>query len=580
MCNISVIWSRECIIDNDILKSFFLAGEKRGTDGFGYAYIKKKEYGYKCEEIYKQSNLNLQRNLISDINITNIGDLIIATHRSAPETECRSNKEENIQPIHVYSEYEKNLILVHNGAISNFQVEEMNKDDKYRLLCRGISTLDSEVIIYQYLKHGKHIKNTLEYLSGGFSFILFDERRNKLIVACSHNPLFCGYVNGYGMFWNSQKDVIWETISKLKNSYIHKHNLTVFEDYYCREVEQNSYEEIDLSTGCITSGKFLPRYITHSFDTYSLRNKKDDKKTILVACSGGLDSTTTLATLKHSGYDVVGVHFKYGHRGQDCEFEAFKQITHILEIRTKIFDIEHILVDLDKGGVLTNKNLPIETGTSQKLKTTEAWTVWRNGLFLSLMASYAESLILNEGKSEIYLTGGFCNLSESGVYNDNSERFLQNFIKFNQSASIVGSCVKPLYGLCNILKTEQYILLDKLGYLERLGKHMISCDRPKLFEINDNPLAPNLSYKQPKNCSKNGIPACGSGLLSYWACLRAGLKDPRMYYEIDEEYTPYIPTDIFEINKINISDIINKLEIHDENKNILDSYLNSKKERI
>jgi hypothetical protein len=38
-------------------------------------------------------------------------------------------------------------------------------------------------------------------------------------------------------------------------------------------------------------------------------------------------------------------------------------------------------------------------------------------------------------------------------------------------------------------------------------------------------------------CSYKGLPACGSGKLSYLAALKAGIKDTRSYYEISpDEY--------------------------------------------
>jgi len=115
-----------------------------------------------------------------------------------------------------------------------------------------------------------------------------------------------------------------------------------------------------------------------------------------------------------------------------------------------------------------------------------------------------------------------------------------------------------LYGCCNLLKREQYYILDKLGYLEVLSPYLISCDRPIVKD------------GKPYNCSKNGKPACGSGLLSYWACKQAGLEDTRNYYEVDdEEYEAFCPDSDLSPRTFDSDKIIMKLQIHPLNQVIL-----------
>ena len=64
---------------------------------------------------------------------------------------------------------------------------------------------------------------------------------------------------------------------------------------------------------------------------------------VLVCCSGGFDSTMTLATLKLAGYDnIIACHFKYGHRGQDAEHSAIKSVCEELNIPLRLFDIQNI----------------------------------------------------------------------------------------------------------------------------------------------------------------------------------------------------------------------------------------------
>ena len=480
----------------------------------------------------------------------------MGNHRAAPETEPNVNDLVDIGSV-VQPIINKDIILIHNGSVSN----KIYNDLFERYGKDKTSDLDSEAIIWAYLDNNRNMQQTMKYLSGGFAFLMVDMTKNKLYAVCTHNPLYCGYVRGYGMFWSSIEEAIWSTISLLKGTKIDRHNMSVFEDYYCRMVPHDTIEEIDLDTGLINEFKFEPRYITPNWDPY-VNSVTKKSNTVLVAASGGLDSTTSLAVLKYSGFAPIAVHFKYGHRGQDCELTAISTICNMLNIPLKVFDIETIVKDLDKDGMLTTKDSKIITGTEDGLKTTAAWTTWRNGLFLSYMGAYAESLIVKHNYDTIYITGGFMQLSESASFGDNSERFLQSFLKFNRFASICGNRVKPLYGCCDLLKSEQYILLDNMKLLKKLSPFMISCDRPKLIN----------GY--PHNCQKNGKPACGSGALSYWASKIAGVDDNRKYYEVDDnDYTLYTPRSTLEEKNFNIYDIVDRISIPSGNKKMLKDYL-------
>ena len=561
MCGLTGFWFKESVPDPDIIKNLVNYGEKRGSDGFGYVtWSYDTDFPHRVDRCsgvddpFTTGDLAISRYWEDRKN-----SILLCNHRAAPETEASvsSNKRETLQPLET-----KDLLLVHNGTVSNFIYNELKKDASVN------TKLDSEAIIWAYTKFGRNMKKTMEYLSGGFAFLMVDKTKRKLYAVCTHGPLYCGYVRGYGMFWSSMEEAIWDTISSLKGTTIDRHNISVFEDYYCRMVPANTIEEIDIDSGQINELKFTPRYVTSTWDNY-LRPKVDpkygewkgedkelDSPTVLVAASSGLDSTTTMAVLQECGYTPVAVHFKYGHRGQDAEELGIKYITSEMGIPLKIVDIEHIMKDLDKG-MLTDKNAPIITGTVDGLKTTAAWTTWRNGFFLSHMAAIAESLIMKYNLPLVYLTGGFLQLTESGVYHDNSERFLKSFMQFNKFASLCGNRVKPMYGLCNILKSEQYALLEAVGELGKLSPYMVSCDRPIVKD------------GQPHNCSKNGLPACGSGLLSYWGSKIAGVEDTRNYYEVDDEFNGYASKSDLTPKYQDINKIIDKLEIPEFRRRLL-----------
>jgi len=551
MCGISCYFANEAAPSSEVLLNLLKYGEQRGTDALGFTLVGKDENFFGILNSGKVVGLGDLAKISSEVSDEmKVGDIFLANHRSAPETEVSSEDGASIQPI---IDETNEIILVHNGAVSNFIYQELAKNNKAN------SELDSEAIIWSYLDHGRNMKRTMEYLSGGFAFVMVDMHRGKLFAVASHNPLYAGYVNGYGLFMSSLKEAIFSTISLIKGTTITRHNIAIWEDYYCQEIPANTIVEIDIESGMRNEMTFQPRYIHPNFDPLKRRTRKQK---VLVSASGGLDSSTTLVVLKEAGYDVQAVHFKYGHRGEDCEYAAIRRVTKTLDIELSTFDISSNIKMLDSQSMLTDSTHPITTGTAEGLKTTVAWTCFRNGFFLTYMGALAESLIINDGYGDVFLTGGFMNLTESGVYPDNSERFINSFIKFANFASIVGTRIKPIHGCANLLKTEQYILLDKLGYLEELSPNLISCDRPKLIDDN------------PHNCQKDGLPACGSGLLSYWASKLAGVKDLRRYYDVDDpDYVAYNPPSNLEKKSVGMESILKKLQLHAINLRILQKKL-------
>lgn len=566
MCNVSGFWFREKL-DIDYLKNLLSFGKLRGTDGVGIAKIDLDSHNVQVIKDKDIKNVNRMIDLLNSSDPTNKKNILyLSNHRSAPETELAvEDEEKTLQPI-----YNRNIgiLVVHNGSVSNFIVEEMKKDENYHC----VSNLDSEAIIWAYWKKVFNMQEVMRYLSGGFSFILYDEFKNKIYVVCTHNPLFCGYVRGVGLFWSSNKEAIWSTISKIKGMPINKNNIVVWEDYYCREINSYTIEEIDMDSGCINEFKFEPRYIHPKWDPYIQVSKNKNKK-VLVACSGGLDSTTTLATLLASGYDCTAVHFKYGHRGEQCECHAIKNITSHLNVPLLTFDIP-IIKEIDQG-ILTDSTSDIQTGTEKNTKTTYAWTTFRNHLFETHLGCIAESEILKYNYENVYIAGGHLQLSESGSYPDNSERFAkaaENFFKY----SITGTRIKHLYTLCNLLKWEQFVLLDRLD-LTYLINFLVSCDRPKLI----NGIPRNCQFYNNK--TNQYEPACGSGRRSWYSAKIANVPDLYRYYNIsDEEANSYVPYEVKQITpkSYNLNQIIDKIMLTKEDKEILVQTLRIKKNYV
>lgn len=555
MCGIVGYWATGSNPSPLALESLLEHGEKRGTDAFGFSICDKQLKIVKEQKYIGTVN----RKEIVPIMIRNmeVGSLLLANYRAAPETEPESRDSETIQPIS-----NSNVCLVHNGSVSRKIYKELSYDFTH------ISKLDSEAIIWAYYKFGRNMKSAMEFLSGGFAFLMLDRLNRKLFAVCTHNPLYCGYVRGYGLFLSSFSEAIYKAISFTKGQDITRQNTMIWEDYYCREFPENTITEFDLDSMAINETKFTPRYTHPNYDPYiSNKIKTEPRRKVIVSASGGLDSSTTLAILKTANYDVTAVHFKYGHRGEKAEELAIENVCRILNIPLVKFDIKEQMKILDNSSMLVNDNVKITTGTEEGLKTTIAWTCFRNGFFATYMGALSENYIINDGFDEVYITGGFLNLTESGAYPDNSERFIKSFIKFCKFSSIVGEKIKPMFCCSNLLKTELYIILDKLGFLKIIGNWLVSCDRPKVV------LAKGQDDKVmlvPANCSKDGMPACGSGALSAWAASRASLKDPRRYYNVkDEDYKLFELKDLPKYKWQPIEVILDKLLIHEENLSIL-----------
>lgn len=256
------------------------------------------------------------------------------------------------------------------------------------------------------------------------------------------------------------------------------------------------------------------------------------KELCLVSCSGGLDSTTTLAMLKHAGYEnIIACHFDYGCRSGQAEKIAITNICKELVIPLKIFDISALMKSIDTTSMLMDETAAVTTGTSDDIKTTAAWVHGRNMIFLTIMASFAEAQVMQKGYNKVLILGGMLQLSESGTYPDNSEYFLNSFLELCKYATLIGDRIEPMYGLSDLMKKEQFALIKEFNLIHAY-KHAISCDRAKVIN------------GVPHNCMKDGIPACGSGLLSYWGSKMIGMDDTkiRKFYEIDDpDFEPLIP---------------------------------------
>jgi len=534
-----MFFARESVPDIEVLDTLFRWGEKRGSDGFGLVKISKD--GRVSTRLYpKETYSNYSKDVKNYLSKNlKIGDIILAISRALPETESPSSSK-NMQPI-----VNGDLILVHNGAITKRIHDELIQWSKETNEFKFTTNIDSEAILAAYTKFNFNMKQAMEYISGGVASIIIDNKKRKIYLITDFKPLAHCYVRGVGYFIASDNDCLREIVEKLTHS--PRDGINLWEYWYSHYLRGQRIKEIDIDSGMTTTISYNPRYITQDWDS---SKKEIGKELCVVACSGGLDSSITLAILKLAGYEnIIACHFRYGHRGEDAENMAIEKITYKLKISLRKLDIWPLIEEFGKSSMLIDKNRPITTGTIGGLKKLDAWVNGRNMLFLSSMGSLAESEVMKHNYEKVYLLGGFLNLSEAGTYPDNSEYFLQSFLEHSLYGTLVGNRFKPLYCLSNLMKSELFVLIKEFG-LEDIYRETISCDRPLIVN------------GRQCNCSKNGIPACGSGLLSYWASKISGLEDNRNFYEVDDpSYEAYIPEHIKDnfSRKPDIGGIINRI---------------------
>lgn len=145
-------------------------------------------------------------------------------------------------------------------------------------------------------------------------------------------------------------------------------------------------------------------------------------KSILIL-SGGLDSTVSSYVAKKETEPVLALTFDYGQRAAHRECEASSKIAKRLNVLHRVIALPW-LGELTRTA-LVSRDVPLPTPQEKDLddparnrkSASAVWVPNRNGLFLNVGASFAESL-----GAQILVTG--FNVEEGTTFPDNSAPFV------------------------------------------------------------------------------------------------------------------------------------------------------------
>ncbi len=226
------------------------------------------------------------------------------------------------------------------------------------------------------------------------------------------------------------------------------------------------------------------------------------KKKAVILLSGGLDSATTLAIAKSSGFQCHALTFRYGQR-HHCEIKAAQKIAHSFKAK------KHKIITIDLanfgGSALTNKKIEVPKNASpaDRNQIPITYVPARNTIFLSYALAWAEVL----DAFDIFIA---VNAVDYSGYPDCRPEFISAFEKTANLATKAAVASKNRYHihapLIQMTKAQIILTGKKLGVDYSLTH---SCYDPD---------------DKGRACGK-----CDSCRLRLKGFQQAGLKDPIEY---------------------------------------------------
>ena len=151
----------------------------------------------------------------------------------------------------------------------------------------------------------------------------------------------------------------------------------------------------------------------------------------IILLSGGLDSLACLAITRQKYNCELAITFDYGQKALDKEIEASKKIC-------DFYNVEHKIIKLDFLKEITQTALVSDKEVPQDYDMKAVWVPNRNGLFLNIAGSFADSYGYN------YIIIG-ANKEEGKTFPDNTLEFAKRVeAEFEFSTLIQPKILIPL----------------------------------------------------------------------------------------------------------------------------------------
>ncbi len=185
------------------------------------------------------------------------------------------------------------------------------------------------------------------------------------------------------------------------------------------------------------------------------------KKKAIVLLSAGLDSTVNLFLAARELDIVLTLTFNYGQKAADKEISCAKNISEKLKIKNLVIDLPWLKplgnssLTHDSKEIPTGKNIAIENIKTSTASAKSVWIPNRNGIFLNIAASFAESL-----NAEIIIPG--FNAEEAVTFPDNSYDFIRSTRKslfFSTANHVDVQCYTIKMSKIEIVKAGQELML-------------------------------------------------------------------------------------------------------------------------